>query len=195
MGQESIETESFVVSNCGLAHDEEDSIDHYGEVPEATKFRTTGLAYVMKVEILFRDITVTGEGSWAPSIGLVHNDIGVIDAADVMLDKDNNIVEGLDVLDDELNLNTHGIDDIPANLDTRDKRNKKFGLAVQYKKRKKGVQIVSQHLSLICDIIESKNTVTSKSYDKPGCNIEEVMDVVWGIAERENDIDILKFAT
>jgi hypothetical protein len=36
--------------------------------------------------------------------------------------------------------------------------------------------------------------VTSKRYDKPGCNIEEVMDVVWGITERENDIDILKFA-
>jgi hypothetical protein len=37
--------------------------------------------------------------------------------------------------------------------------------------------------------------VTYKNYDKPGCNIEEVMDVVWGIAERENDIDILNFAT
>jgi hypothetical protein len=63
------------------------------------------------------------------------------------------------------------------------------------KKRKKGVQIVSQHLSHICDVIESRNTVTSKSYNKPGCNIEEVMDVVRGIVERENDIDILKFAT
>ena len=37
--------------------------------------------------------------------------------------------------------------------------------------------------------------MTSKSFDKPGCNIEEVMDVVRGIAERENDIEILKFAT
>jgi hypothetical protein len=98
-------------------------------------------------------------------------------------------------LDDESNLNTHGIDDIPADLDTRDKRNKKFGLAVQCKKRNKGVQIISQHLNYICDVIENKNTVTSKNYDKLGCNIEEVMDVVRGIAERENDIDILKFAT
>ncbi|XP_059442180.1 uncharacterized protein LOC132174560 [Corylus avellana] len=165
------------------------------EVPEATKFRTTGLAYATKVEILFRDITATGEGSWAPSIGLVPNDIGFIDSAEVMLNEDDNVVEGLDVLDDEPNLNTHGIDDIPADLDTRDKGNKKFGLAVQCKKRKKGVEIVSQHLSRICDVIESKNTMTSKSYDKPGCNIEEVMDVVRGIAERKNDIDILKFAT
>ncbi|XP_059451081.1 uncharacterized protein LOC132181867 [Corylus avellana] len=148
------------------------------EVPEATKFRMIGLAYAMKVKILFRDITATGEGSWAPSIGLVPNDIGVINVANVMLDEDDNVVEGLDVLDDEPNLNTHGINDIPANLDTRDKRNKKFGLAVQCEKRKKGVQIVSQHLSRICDVIKSKNTVTSRSYNKPGCNIEEVMDVV-----------------
>jgi hypothetical protein len=37
--------------------------------------------------------------------------------------------------------------------------------------------------------------VTSKSFDKPGYNIEEVINVVWGIAKRENNIDILKFAT
>jgi hypothetical protein len=98
-------------------------------------------------------------------------------------------------LNDEPNLNAYGIDDIPTNLDTRDKGNKKFGLMVQCKKKKKGVQIISQHLSRICDVIESRNTMTSKRYDKPGCNIEKVMNVVRGIAERENDIDILKFAT
>jgi hypothetical protein len=54
----------------------------------------------MKVEILFRDITTTEKGSWAPSIGLVPNDIGVIDGKDVMLDKNSNVVEGLDALDD-----------------------------------------------------------------------------------------------
>jgi hypothetical protein len=88
----------------------------------------------MKVEILFRDITATKEGSWAPSIGLVPNDIGVIDDADVIFDEDDNVVEGLDVLDDKSNLNTHGIEDIPADLDTRDKRNKKFGLAFNVRK-------------------------------------------------------------
>jgi hypothetical protein len=93
-------------------------------------------------------------------------------------------------LDNELNLNTHSIDDIPINLDMRNKGNKKFDIAVQCKKRKKGVQIISQHLSRICDVIERKNIVTSKNYDKPECNIEEVMDVQ-GIVERENDIDIL----
>ena len=37
--------------------------------------------------------------------------------------------------------------------------------------------------------------MTSKSYDKLGYSIEEVMNVVWGIAERKNDIDILKCST
>jgi hypothetical protein len=112
-----------------------------------------------------------------------------------MLNKDDNVVEGLDVLNDKPNLNTHGIDDIPADLDTWDKGNKKFGFAVQYKKIKKRVQIISQHLSRICNVIESRNIVTSKNYDKLGYNIEEIMDIVRGIAERKNDIDILKFAT
>ena len=106
------------------------------------------MAYATKVEILFRDITATEKGSWAPSIGLVPNDIGVVNGVngvDVNFDEDSNVLEGEDVLDDESNLNTHSIDDIPADLDTQDKGNKKFGLAVQCKKRKKRVQIVSQH--------------------------------------------------
>jgi hypothetical protein len=61
----------------------------------------------MKVKILFRDITATGEGFWAPSIGLVPNDIDVIDATDVMLEENDNVVEGLYVLDDEPNHTWH----------------------------------------------------------------------------------------
>ena len=76
----------------------------------------------MKVEILFRDISTTEERSLAQSIGLVPNNIGVIDTANVTFDEDDNVVESLNVLDDEPNLNTHGIDDIPADLDTQDKK-------------------------------------------------------------------------
>jgi hypothetical protein len=96
----------------------------------------TGLAYAIKVKILFRDIIATREGSWTPFIGLVPNDISAIDCKDVMLDENGNVVEGLDVLDDESNLITHGIDDIPAYLDTCDKGNKKVGLTVQCKKER-----------------------------------------------------------
>jgi hypothetical protein len=95
------------------------------------------LAYAIKVKILFRDITTTGKGSWAQSIGLVPSDIGATDGKDIMLDENGNVVEGLDAFDDKSNLNTHGINDIPTDLDTRDKGNKKVGLTVQCKKRKK----------------------------------------------------------
>jgi hypothetical protein len=60
----------------------------------------TSLAHAMKVEILFRDITAIGKGSWAPSIRLVPNDIVAIDGKDVMLEENSNVVEGLDALDD-----------------------------------------------------------------------------------------------
>jgi hypothetical protein len=124
---------------------------------------------------------------------LVPNDVGVINGIDVNFDENGNVLEYEDVLDDEPNLNICGIDDIAVDLNIWNKGNKKFDLMVQCKKIKKGIHIISQHLNRICDVIESKNTITFKSYDKPRYNIEEVIDVVWGIAE--NDIDIIKFAT
>jgi hypothetical protein len=166
------------------------------EIPNVAKFCTAGLAHVMKMKILFRGITATGERSWTLFIGLVLNDIDATNALGVMFDEDDNaLLEGVGDLDDELNLNTHTIDDIPTDLDVGDKGNKKVGYIVQSKKRKKGVQIVSQHLSHICDVIESKSTMTSKSYDKLGCSIEKVIDVIWEIVKRENDIDIIRFVT
>jgi hypothetical protein len=63
------------------------------------------LAYAIKVEILFKDITVTREGSWTPSVGFVPKDIGTINGVDVNFDEDGNVLEGEDVLDDEPNLN------------------------------------------------------------------------------------------
>jgi hypothetical protein len=53
------------------------------------------------VKILFINITATGKGSWAQSIGLVPSDIGAIDGKDIMIDENGNVVEGLDALDDK----------------------------------------------------------------------------------------------
>jgi hypothetical protein len=93
------------------------------------------LVYAIKVEILFRDIIAIGEGSWAPSVGLVPNDISAINGVDVNFNEDDNVLEGKDVLDDKQNLNTHGIDDIPTDLD-------KFGLAVQCRKERKEFKLL-----------------------------------------------------
>jgi hypothetical protein len=52
------------------------------------------LAYAIKVEILFRDITATREGSWTPSVWLVPNDIGMVDDVNINFDEDSNVLEG-----------------------------------------------------------------------------------------------------
>ncbi|XP_021806969.1 L10-interacting MYB domain-containing protein-like [Prunus avium] len=43
------------------------------ETPEAAKFRTCGLKHADQLDILFKDIAVTGDGAWAPSQGFVHD--------------------------------------------------------------------------------------------------------------------------
>jgi hypothetical protein len=58
-----------------------------------------------------------------------------------MLNKYDNVVKCLNVLNDESDFNTHCINNISVDLNTRDKGNKKFGLTVEWKKRKKEVSI------------------------------------------------------
>ncbi|KAH0981473.1 hypothetical protein GBA52_008650 [Prunus armeniaca] len=43
------------------------------ETPEAAKFRTCGLKHADQLDILFKDIAMTGDGAWAPSQGFVHD--------------------------------------------------------------------------------------------------------------------------
>jgi hypothetical protein len=89
------------------------------------------------VKILFRDITATRNGSLAPFIELVLNDISAINGVDVNFDGDGNVLEGEDVLDDEPNLNTHGIDDIPVDLDMRIKKIRSLVLRFNARKERK----------------------------------------------------------
>jgi hypothetical protein len=127
--------------------------------------------------MLFTDITATREGPWVTSSMLVPNDIGATNGVGVRCDEGNDaVLEGSGDLDDESNLSAHEC-------------------SMCDRKRKKEVQIVSQHLSRMCDILESRSTMPSKRPDKLGCSIEEVMNVVRGIAEIENDIDMLMIAS
>ena len=49
------------------------------EIPEAAKFWTKGPKNVDQLDILFKDIAVTGEGAWAPSQGFTTNNENVYD--------------------------------------------------------------------------------------------------------------------
>lgn len=127
--------------------------------------------------MLFTDITAAREGPWVSSSRLVPDDIGATTGVGARCDEGNDVLlEGLGDLDDELGLSARGC-------------------SMCDRKRKKEVQIFSQHLSRMCDILESRSTMASKRSDKLGCSIEEVMDVVRGIAEIENDTDMLMIAS
>ncbi|KAG2682452.1 hypothetical protein I3760_11G192300 [Carya illinoinensis] len=135
------------------------------EILEAAKFQNAGLAHISKLDIMFRDITATGEGAWAPSFGFSFEDA-------VRFDQDNNVmldVEEIDDSDDEPG-------DIHADLDTQTKESKWATPVIQDRKMKKGIQIFNQHFTRLCDVLEKR--VTTSSSDKPGRSIDEVMAVV-----------------
>ncbi|KAG2686054.1 hypothetical protein I3760_10G158000 [Carya illinoinensis] len=135
------------------------------EIPEVAKFWNAGLAHISKLDIMFRGITATGEGAWAPSFGLGFEDA-------VRFDQDNDVM--LEV--EEINDSDDKPDDIHADLDTQTKESKRVTPTIQDRKRKKGIQIFDQHFTRLCDVLEK--WVTTSSSDKPGRNIDEVMAVV-----------------
>ncbi|KAK3198073.1 hypothetical protein Dsin_021488 [Dipteronia sinensis] len=52
------------------------------ENPDASKFRTKGLRSADQLDILFRDVAATGEGSWAPSMGFIPSEDRLCDSVD-----------------------------------------------------------------------------------------------------------------
>ncbi|XP_042944491.1 uncharacterized protein LOC122278364 [Carya illinoinensis] len=152
------------------------------EIPEAAKFRNAGLTHISKLDIMFRGITATGEGAWAPSFRLGFEDVVRFDQDnDVMLD-----VEEIDDSDDEPG-------DIHADLDTQTKESKRATPTIQDRKRKRGIQIFDQHFTRLCDVLEKR--VTTSSSDKPGRSIDEVMAIVRELAEIENDYEFFRGAS
>ncbi|KAL3502765.1 hypothetical protein ACH5RR_037214 [Cinchona calisaya] len=47
-------------------------------VPEAAKFREKGLEHCFKLDILFMDVIAIGDKSWAPSLGFVPSQMGLM---------------------------------------------------------------------------------------------------------------------
>ena len=69
------------------------------ENPDASKFRTKGLRSADQLDILFRDVAATGEGSWAPSMGFIPTDGEYINEINRMNGIETNINENLDNID------------------------------------------------------------------------------------------------
>ncbi|KAB1223503.1 hypothetical protein CJ030_MR2G016871 [Morella rubra] len=116
------------------------------------------------MEILFRDIVATGEGAWAPSTGVVPDNIGSATDIGARFDKDNDaLLYGLGGSSNEPYLNPHDVQDIPYDLDIHEKGKKKVSPKVKDRKRKKGAEIFGQHLNCICDVLESRTTTTKNN--------------------------------
>ena len=66
------------------------------EIPKAAKFWTKGPKNVDQLDILFKDIAITGEGAWAPSQGFTTNNENVYNPC-LGEEFDYNFEEGLDI--------------------------------------------------------------------------------------------------
>ncbi|BFG30335.1 hypothetical protein CerSpe_166100 [Prunus speciosa] len=153
------------------------------ETPEAAKFRTCGLKHADQLDILFKDIAVTGDGAWAPSQGFVHDVENELtrptenSPEDVVYDLENGLEfnDGLDNIDD--------VDTSPnIETSTQDKAKRKR----DGKKPAVGEKVIKR----LDSILESVANRSSRNNDKPGCSIEEVMQVVEGIPEIVEDDEL-----
>lgn len=136
------------------------------------------MKHVDQLDILFKDVAVTGECAWAPSQGFVVEDV---DNGPAIGEHNKEIlVEDQDEFGDPTNLNA-GLDDI-VDVETDNKRkrdSKRPGVGVKVTKR----------LDSILHAVENQSS-TFKSEDKASFSIEEVMQVVEGIPEIVNDDDL-----
>ncbi|KAM2760809.1 hypothetical protein COP1_025349 [Malus domestica] len=150
------------------------------ENSEVAKYRNSGLKNVDQLDILFKEGAVTGVGAWAPSQGLMSNNVQKAPTC-----KQN---DGQDDLENDID-NNEGLDDIadaetpsPAQPSTQGKGTKRT-------RDSKRVGIGAKMIKQLDGILEAVNN-RSKSTDKPGCSIEEVMQMLEGMHEVVNDDEL-----
>ncbi|XP_008352463.2 L10-interacting MYB domain-containing protein-like [Malus domestica] len=152
----------------------------FQENSEVAKYRNSGLKNVDQLDILFKEGAVTGVGAWAPSQGLMSNNVQKAPTC-----KQN---DGQDDLENDID-NNEGLDDIadvetpsPAQPSTQ-------GRGTKRTRDSKRVGIGAKMIKQLDGILEAVNN-RSKSIDKPGCSIEEVMQMLEGMHEVVNDDEL-----
>ncbi|KAM1759687.1 hypothetical protein EV1_002541 [Malus domestica] len=150
------------------------------ENSEVAKYRNSGLKNVDQLDILFKEGAVTGVGAWAPSQGLMSNNVQKAPTCEQN--------DGQDDLENDID-NNEGLDDIadaetpsPAQPSTQGKGTKRT-------RDSKRVGIGAKMIKQLDGILEAVNNC-SKSTDKPGCSIEEVMQMLEGMHEVVNDDEL-----
>ncbi|KAH9688209.1 DDE Tnp4 domain-containing protein [Citrus sinensis] len=160
------------------------------EIPEAIKFRFKGLRNADQLEILFKDVAATGEGSWAPSMGFVPND-GEGGPSNDYIGDDNNMYFQEENVNIELN-NFDGLENIETDIDngtpiasTHDNGRKR---KLPIRKRDGAAVRFSKQLDRLCQAVESRPSIAIRNGEN-GCSIVEVMEVLHNMEFSENDND------
>ena len=143
---------------------------------------------VEQLDILFKDIVVTSERTWAPSQGFVGQDVN--DSSKVREHEDN-IIEGQDDFSCNLSLDTISYSFGATTQPSMEKNNERRRKRKRYETKSK---VVAIQLELICSVVENRSSISSR-VDKPSCSIAEVMKIIRGMPKGKNDFELYMKAT
>ncbi|XP_030930868.1 uncharacterized protein LOC115956705 [Quercus lobata] len=142
------------------------------EVPEATKFQEKGLENVDLLDIMFKDIAATGDLAWAPTSGVLPDDLETPKEGlgDTFADSSSP--------NDDDDVHEHETPNLTQPPKPTQKKGEKRVLpsSTQSKGKKGGTALqLTQQLSRICDVVELRNSAFSM---EPSSTIRNVMERV-----------------
>lgn len=140
-----------------------------------------GLDHAFKLDELFRDVTATGARAWAPTSGQMPRLYGQSSAAgDEVSEEDSDDCEG----DNVENITTQ--ENVSTDMDTNVRKtiDQRGGNPKKKAKKVTAATKMCKQINRICDVVETRSSATSYlRLDKPGCSIDEVMELLGGIPE------------
>ncbi|KAH9728180.1 hypothetical protein KPL70_008920 [Citrus sinensis] len=154
------------------------------EIHEAIKFRSKGLRNVDQLEILFKNVAATGEGSWAPSMGFVPND-GEGGPSNEYIGENNNMYFQEENVNIEPN-NFGGLENIETDID------KGTPIASTHDNGRKRKLPIRKRYGAAA--VESRPSIAIRNGEN-GCSIAEVMEVLHSMPEIEIKSELYLNAT
>ena len=139
---------------------------------------------VDQLEILFKDVAAIGEGSWAPSMGFVPNDVDGRPSNQYAGEDNNKYFQ-----EESVNIEPHnfdGLENIETNIDNgthvaytyENGRKRKLPI----RKRDRAAIRLSKQLNCLCRAVESRPSIAIRNGEN-GCSIAKVMEVLRNMPE------------
>ncbi|TXG66756.1 hypothetical protein EZV62_008031 [Acer yangbiense] len=159
-------------TNTRLDELKQNAIQHHSDMQHAQLDTTGSLRSADQLDILFRDVATTGEGSWAPFMGFIPNDGEYINEIDKMNGIEININKNLDNTDGDGTPEITPESTLQGNLR---KRKENFQAKEGY------VVTLSKQLDRLCDSVDGKNDESS---------IAKVIEMLHDIPEIERGSEL-----